>query len=87
MPQQFCWPTAGLKYICPQTELNDHPASLGRHVVSISCFPAVVGFLDDDYRYESVVTQISHDAGLAPISYTGRKFLPYRRLNQRRSLK
>ena len=28
--------------------------------------PAAVGFVDEDYRYKSVATQICHDAGLEP---------------------
>ena len=35
----------------------------------------VVGFPDQDYRYKSVAIEIPHDSGLAPIPYTGRKFL------------
>jgi hypothetical protein len=53
--------------------VNDHSASIGvprgQHIES----PAVVGFIDRNYRYKSVPTQISHDIGLAPIPYNGRK--------------
>ena len=52
-------PTAGLTFTCPQTEVYDHTSS--PHVWSSSrcCF------LDQDYRYKSVATQIAYDAGLA----------------------
>ena len=33
------------------------------------------GFLDRDYRYKSVPTQIPHNFGLALVPYTGRKLL------------
>ena len=33
--------------------------------------------LDRDYRCKSIVTQILHDAGLAPTSFIGRKFLSH----------
>ena len=33
----------------------------------------VVGFIDTDYRYQFVATQISQDCGLGPIPYTGQK--------------
>ena len=35
-----------------------------------------LGFLDRNYRYKSVATHISIDAGLALISYPGQKFVP-----------
>ena len=35
--------------------------------------PAVVGFLDQDYRYKSVVAWISHDAGLALVRTVGNR--------------
>ena len=38
--------------------------------------PADVCFLARDYRYKSLATQITHDAGLAPIAYTGIKSSP-----------
>ena len=38
--------------------------------------PDVAGFLDRCFRYISEATQISHDAVLEPVTYTGRKFLP-----------
>ena len=51
--------------ISPQTEVKDHPVNLGvtygQHVAS----PAVVGFLDRNYRYQSAATQTPHDAGPA----------------------
>ena len=30
---------------------------------------AVIGFLDRNYRYKSVATQVPHDAGWEPILY------------------
>ena len=47
------------------------PVAGDQHVASL----AVVGFLDRDYSYKSVYTQIPHD-GLAPIPYTGQKSSP-----------
>ena len=47
----------------------------------ISSPPVVV---DRDYYYKSVVNQIPHDARLAPISYSCRKFLPNQGSNLRR---
>ena len=44
-------------------------------------FP-VVSFLDWNYRYKSVATQIPRNGELAPIPYTGRKFLPHQGSNQ-----
>ena len=73
-----CQPTADLTFTCSKTEIKNYPAGLGvncgQHVDSL----AIVGFLDRDYRYRSVSTQIPHDAGLAPITYTGWKFVPIR---------
>jgi hypothetical protein len=42
--------------------------------------PAVVGFLHRNCRYKSVFTRIHYDFGLAPISYTGPKFIPHREI-------
>ena len=67
---------AGIMSTCPQTEVNDHPASSGVAVVSTLNHPAVVDFVERNYRYKSVTTQIPHDAGLVPIPFTGRRFLP-----------
>ena len=53
-----------------QTEVNDHPASFESDVVSI-------GFLNLYYRYKSIATQITQDAGLAMIPCTDRKVLPH----------
>ena len=50
---------------------------LARRVINKSP-PAVVGFLDRNYHYKSVATQILHDAGFAPFANSGRKFLPTR---------
>ena len=43
--------------------------------------PAFIGFLDRDYRYKLLTTQISLDAGtgLALIPHTGRKILCHQR--------
>ena len=38
----------------------------------MSSSPAVIGFIDRDYRYKLVATQIPHYAGLARIPYTAR---------------
>ena len=43
--------------------------------VSTSRLPPVVGFIDRDYCYKSVATQIPPDAGLAPILNIVRKFI------------
>ena len=52
-------PTAGLMSIFPQTEVIDHPASVRvMCVFSWSRPQAFVEFLDRDYRYKSVTTQI-----------------------------
>ena len=40
-------------------------------MVSTKSPTAVVGLLDQDYRYKSLVMQIPHDAGLAPICRHG----------------
>ena len=37
----------------------------------MSSLPAIVEFLDQDYRYRSVAIQITRDAGLAPIRQAG----------------
>ena len=39
----------------------------------MSCPPADIEFLDRDYHYGLLATQIPRDTGLAPIPYTGRK--------------
>ena len=82
---RVCQPTSGHMFICPQIEVNDHPASLG---VTCQRFQSlvVVDFLDRDYRYKLITNQISHDAGLTPIPYISRKILPQRGSNQRRIL-
>ena len=61
-------PVNRLLFSCPlvRGEANDYPASC---------------FLDRNFRYKSVATQIPHDAQFAPIPYTGRKILPHRRSN------
>ena len=44
-----------------------------RDMVRMSSFAVIVGFLDWNYQYKLVATQISHAAKLAPIPYTGWK--------------
>ena len=67
-----CQPTNNMTFSCSQTKLIDHPVSSGvtcdQHVES------VISRLTRDYRTKSVGTQIFHNAGFAPIPYTGRKF-------------
>ena len=41
--------TTGPTSTCPQTEVHDHPISLGVRCGQISISPTVVGFLDCDY--------------------------------------
>jgi hypothetical protein len=45
---------------------------LARRVINKSP-PAVVGFLDRNYHYKSVATQILHDTGLTPIHPAGER--------------
>ena len=63
-----CQPTAPLT--STSAEMNDHPVSLevtcGQHVGS----PAVVGFLDKNYRYKSIANQNPHEPMLAPFPNT-----------------
>ena len=47
-----------------------------RVMVNTSHHPAIVSFLDQDYQYNSIIIQIPHNVGLAPIPYTGRKSPP-----------
>ena len=47
--------------------IKDHPVTLGGKVVSMSSIPAIVDFLDLDYRSKSIATQIPHDSGLISI--------------------
>ena len=54
-------------------------------VVFSSYIPVVVEILDRNYRYKSLDTNIRQDSGLAPILYTCRKLLPYRKLDQCRT--
>ena len=66
----ICQQSAGLTSTSPQTEVKDHSATLemtySQHVDSPP--PSVVsGFLDRNYRYKSVATQIPHDYGLTSI--------------------
>ena len=64
------------------TEVKDHPASLevmcGQHIK----FPTIIYFLDQDYRYQKIAMQVPHDSALAPIPYSGQKFLAHGGLNQ-----
>ena len=70
----ICEPTAGLAFTFPQTYVNEQLGSLGmtcdQHLVST----AVIDFLERNYRYKSIANQIPHDAGLATVPYTGRKY-------------
>ena len=65
-----CQLTAGLALTCPQTEVNNHPVSLGLTYGQYTEFASFVGFLKMNYNYKSVATEVSHDAELAPIQYT-----------------
>ena len=57
---------------------QDFPSSFamtcGQHVESSRRFC----FMDRDYRYKLVANQIPHNAELAPVPFSGRKFLPNR---------
>ena len=53
-----------LAFICSQTEMKDHPASLRDVWLSTLCPPVVSILLDQGYRYKSVATQIPHNAEL-----------------------
>ena len=64
-------PTAGLTSPCPQTEVNCHHFHFRDDMQSVLVPPAVVGFLDQDYCYKSVDTQIPHYAGMAQILPVG----------------
>ena len=66
------WPIeiAGLMSTCPY----DHPASSG--MMFPNSFQTMIR------RYKTAATQISHDAGLGAIPYTGRQFFPHRGSNQ-----
>ena len=77
-----CWPHVHLS-----SEENYYEYLAGLRVMCsqhLSSPPAIVDFLDRNCRYQSVITQIPCDAGMTSIPQTYRKFLPYRRLNQRR---
>ena len=53
-------------------------------MVCTSSLSAVVGFLDQDYRYKSVTLQISADAKLAPVRPVGyRTWDRYKREKER----
>ena len=64
-------------------EAKDYPASsgvrCGQHVES----PSRCCFLDRYYRYKWIAIQIPHNTELAPIPFSGRKFLPKRDSKQR----
>ena len=70
-------PTAMLKSICSQIQMNAYPASLGgtddQHVEFLSRFWLSMPGLPN--RYKSIATQFPPDDRLAPNLYTGRKFL------------
>ena len=63
-----CHPTSRLKCVFPVTEVKYYPAHLR------------IYFLDREYHYKSIPTQISHDAGSTPLRYTYRKSPPPRDL-------
>ena len=68
-----CW-----LHVHLSAELNDRSFSLGvicaQHVESPIVYVSVIG---SNYRYKSVTGIILHDADLAPIPFTGRKFFPH----------
>ena len=41
-----CLPTAGLNSSCHKIEVEQHPASIGEHVMSGRILPNIIGFLD-----------------------------------------
>jgi hypothetical protein len=50
--------------------VKDYPARFrGDMWSNMSSFPAISGFLDQDYYYKSVATHTPHDAELAPICH------------------
>ena len=51
--------------------MKDQPASLGVTCGHMSIPPVVVDFLDPDYCYKSVATQIRQDVGLGPARTVG----------------
>ena len=57
----------GLTSTCPQAEMKYHPDSL-----EVTCDQHVSSpFIDQDYRWKSVATQIPHDAGLTSLRSDG----------------
>jgi hypothetical protein len=80
----ICQSTAGLTSTCLQREVKYHPVSLemtcGQHVQSLSRYYHSIWV----YHKISVATKVVYDALLAPIPYTGQKFLSHRRSKQRR---
>ena len=68
--------------LCLQTEVKDHEVSLGLTYGQLVDPPTIYSFLDQNYHYKWLAIQISHDAGLAPIQYTGQKFLSRQGSNQ-----
>jgi hypothetical protein len=79
---QACLPTAGFTSICPWAEVKDNTATLDMICGLHMSFPAFVDFLNQDYCYKLVATQILPNTGLPPIPYTGQKFLLFWGLNQ-----
>ena len=81
-----CQPTAKLTFTSPQIEAYAHRASLGvahdQHVEYSSRYC----FLDQDYRYTSVATQILQYAVSASSVQPGSRFLLHRGSNQLRIL-
>ena len=75
----YCWPQ--VHFFADWDDISSSQFR-GGFVLSTSITPDVIGFLDRDYRFKSVATQIPHEAGFAAISYTGRKLFLHRRSNQ-----
>ena len=63
-----CQQAVGMTSTYPQTEVNDHPVNY-RNAWSKKQVPQRCWFLDRNYRYKSVYTQITHDAKLAQFPY------------------
>ena len=64
-------PKAGLTSTFPQTEMKDHPASLGVTCDKHVDLPAISSFIARDYSYKLLATQFLPNAGSTLISYTG----------------
>ena len=64
---RVCQPTAGRVSTCQKTETND------QHVIS-KTIQVVLRFLDQNYRYESVIKQIFHNTKRWLLPYFSRNF-------------